>query len=146
MRTMTLRSAGRPAPSSGDTRRILLVEDDLGLAYAVQRYLVAAGLEVVSVGDPIEALRELESSRRIDLLVSDVKMPEGLPHGFSLGRMAQIRRPRLPIIFITGYPDVAERDKTPPGLVLTKPIELDRLVAEVLALLEPPARDPAACA
>jgi CheY-like chemotaxis protein len=111
--------------------RILLVEDDPAFAYALARSLRAEGHEVVACGESIKALEELESQRPVDILVTDLRLPEGVPHGFSLGRMAKLRRPHLPIIFMTGYPDIAANDKTPPGPVLYKPIEPQALGAAV---------------
>ena len=103
--------------------RILLVEDDPAFSYALARFLRADGYEVVVCGESIQALEELESDRQVDILVTDLRLPAGTPHGFSLGRMAKLRRPQLPIIFVTGFPDIAEQDKTPPGPVMIKPIE-----------------------
>ncbi len=111
--------------------RILLVEDDPAFAYTVSRFLRADGHEVVTYDGPIEALEELESDRRIDLLVTDVRLAEGMPHGFSLGRMAKLRRADLPIIFITGFPEIAKGDRTPPGPVMFKPFALETLGAAI---------------
>jgi len=115
--------------------RILVVDDDPGFAYAVARHLRADGHEVVVCAGPIEALVELESTRTIDMLVSDVRLPEGTPHGFSLGRMAKLRRPDLPVLFMTGHPEVIQHDRTPPGPVMFKPFEMTDLGAAVLAHL-----------
>ncbi len=117
--------------------RILLVEDDPALADALARFFGADGHEVVACTEPLKALEELESARPIDVLVTDLRMPEGMPHGFSLGRMAKLRRPALPIIFMTGFPDIAERDTSPPGPVMFKPIAPSALSAAVAAQLAP---------
>src|ERR1051325_11032020 len=97
-------------PRRGAMARILLVEDDPAFAYTIARFLSADGHEVVTCNGPIEALEELESERRIDLLVTDVRLADGMPHGFSLGRMAKLRRADLPVIFITGFPEIAKED------------------------------------
>ncbi|MBV8170232.1 MAG: response regulator [Alphaproteobacteria bacterium] len=123
--------------------RILLVEDDPAFAYTLARFLRAEGHEVVSYNGPIEALQELESDRRIDLLVTDVRLAEGMPHGFSLGRMAKLRRVNLPILFITGFPDIAKEDRTPPGPVIYKPFGLEEFGAAIASELAPaPAAQP----
>lgn len=111
--------------------RILLVEDDPAFAYTLTRFLRADGHDVLSCDGPIQALEELESNRPIDILVTDVRLADGMPHGFSLGRMAKLRRAELPIIFITGFPDTAKQDRTPPGPVIFKPFALDALAAMV---------------
>lgn len=131
--------------------RILLVEDDPAFSYTVARFLRADGHEVLTYDGPIEALVELESDRHVDLLVTDVRLAEGMPHGFSLGRMAKLRRGELPIIFITGFPDTANQDRTPPGPVMVKPFALDALAAMIAdqlaqaaaqAAAKPPRRSP----
>ena len=117
--------------------RILLVEDDSAFAYTVARFLSADGHEVLTCDGPIEALEALESDRPIDLLVTDVNLAQGMPHGFSLGRMAKLRRAGLPVVFITGFPEVAKGDTTPPGPVMYKPFALEALsttIADQLAL------------
>jgi CheY-like chemotaxis protein len=131
--------------------RILLVEDDPAFAYTIARFLRADGHEIVTYDGPIEALQELESDRRVDLLVTDVRLAEGMPHGFSLGRMAKLRRVNLPVIFITGFPDTAKQDHTPPGPVIFKPFPLETLGATITEQLahvrgagERPARPPLA--
>jgi CheY-like chemotaxis protein len=111
--------------------RILLVEDDPVFGYTLARFLRADGHDVLSCDGPIEALEELESDRPIDLLVTDLRLADGMPHGFSLGRMAKLRRAGLPIIFITGFPAMADQDRTPPGPVIIKPFALDTLAAMV---------------
>src|SRR5215831_17960433 len=111
-------SSVRLRPWRDPMARILLVEDDPAFSYALARCLRADGYEVVACAESIQALEELESDRRVDILVTDLRLPSGTPHGFSLGRMAKLRRPRLPIIFMTGFPDIAEQDKTPPGPVM----------------------------
>ncbi len=115
--------------------RILLVEDDPVFAGAVERYLCGGGHEVHVCHEPLAALKMLESARAIDLLLSDVRMPADMPHGFSLGRMAALRRPNLPMVFMTGYPEVAQRDKHPPGVVLRKPFEMPVLGAAIESAL-----------
>jgi CheY-like chemotaxis protein len=115
--------------------RILLVEDDPAFAYTIARFLRADGHDVVAFDGPIEALEELESDRRIDLLVTDIRLAEGMPHGFSLGRMAKLRRADLPVIFITGFPDIAKEDRTPPGQVMYKPFALETLGAAITTQL-----------
>ena len=61
-----------------------MVDDDAAFAAAATRVLRTAGLEVCPAPDYRLALAELESTRRIDLLVTDIVMPErvnGVAHG-----------------------------------------------------------------
>lgn len=89
--------------------------------------------KVIAVPTSTEALNELKSDRAIDLAVVDIKMPAGQPHGFALARMARLQRPNLPLVLISGHPDLAEADEPPEGTrVLLKPVRL----REILEIVE----------
>jgi CheY-like chemotaxis protein len=62
----------------------------------------ASGFEVSLAPDYRLALEDLESTRTIDLLISDIVMPERV-NGIALSRMARIRRPELKAIYLTAY-------------------------------------------
>jgi CheY-like chemotaxis protein len=59
------------------------------------------GYRGIETADGRQAVPILESSRHIDLLISDVGLP-GL-NGRQLAEIARERRPNLPILFMTGY-------------------------------------------
>jgi CheY-like chemotaxis protein len=110
-------------------RNILLVEDDEALRYAIAADLRAAGLTVVAVADGLAALAELDDGR-FDLLLTDVQLPRGGPHGLSLANMVRHRH-GIPVIFITGHREVLEAERFLPGKVFYKPIDLDALILEI---------------
>ena len=74
----------------------------------------------------------------IDLLVTDIGLP-GLS-GRDLAAAARAARPRLPVLFITGYEHGSEPG-APPGAglenadLLAKPFGLDELARRAAALL-----------
>jgi hypothetical protein len=72
----------------------------------------------------------LDSGRHIDLLVTDIAMPEGQPNGVTLGRMAKMKRIGIEVILITGY-DLGVDDKSLPGKLFRKPVDLQSLVTEI---------------
>jgi len=119
-------SLGRTA---GAVARILLVDDDPAFGDAIARVLRAVGFEVFVASDHRLALEDLESTRPIDLLITDIVMPERV-NGIALSRMARMRRPGLKIIYLTAY-DIPGIEDEANGPVLRKPIDDDRLVAEV---------------
>ncbi len=117
---------------------VLLVDDDLSFAEPTARALVAAGIAVLSAKDSNDALGLLDR-RRVDLLLTDIRMPVGMPHGYALARMARLRQPTVKILYITGYEDLAEAGRRfASGKILRKPITTDALIAEVEAALGRP--------
>jgi hypothetical protein len=60
-------------------------------------------------------------------------MPDRV-NGVALSRMAQMRRPGLKVIYLTAY-DIPGIEDEAVGPVLRKPIDEDRLVAEVKRIL-----------
>ncbi len=91
---MTADQAARKGP-------VLLVDDDLALGRALQRWLVGSGFEVVVAEDGVAALSILEQ-RSFDVIVSDIQMP-GL-WGVELLRRVRVRDLDVPVILMTGNP------------------------------------------
>jgi len=94
-------SAVALAPGS---TRVLLVDDDDAVLKVTQRILKKAGHEVVICQSGHEALAEL-SRETFDVMVSDVHMP-GLS-GLNLLRAVREHDLDLPVVLVTGNPDVA---------------------------------------
>jgi len=109
---------------------ILLVEDDEILRQATARHLENAGYQVIAAGKSNEALDELDLGRQVDLAVIDVCMPRGQVNGLALARMARWRRPGLPIVFVTGYPEVLEAEVINEPIFL-KPVDLGLLADKI---------------
>ena len=107
--------------------RVLVVEDDAALGQALCRILAQAGYEAVFAGDFRAALDVLEGEQAIDLLLSDIVMPNGV-NGLALARMARLRRRDLKVIYLTGY-NIPGVDEEALGPVLRKPVD-DRVLIE----------------
>lgn len=87
----------------GGKERIFLVEDEPGLLALAQRILEGYGYEVVTATNGVHALQVWEAiGGRVDLMVTDVVMPEGL-NGCELAARLRARQPQLKIIFTSGY-------------------------------------------
>src|SRR5437763_12625245 len=113
--------------------RILLVDDDPAFGDATAKVLRGAGFEVFVAPDYRLALEELESTRTIDLLITDIVMPQRV-NGIALSRMARMRRPALKVIYVTAY-DIPGVEDEAIGPVLRKPIEEAWFVEEVRRVL-----------
>ena len=85
--------------------RILVVDDDPDTLNVLRRLLSREGHEVVT-GKTVVAGVELAQQGRVDLLISDIALPDG--HGYEL--MAAVKALHgVPGIALSGYVD--ERDK-----------------------------------
>ncbi|MGN6283173.1 PAS domain S-box protein [Frateuria sp.] len=123
-------------PAAGET--ILLVEDE-----DVVRDLIAGKLRelryrVLEARDGHAGLAIIESTERIDLVVSDIGLP-GLT-GMHMVEIGRRRRPDMKVLFVTGYAETMPEDWTLDANtdLLTKPFEFDALVARMRALLPGP--------
>ncbi|MDH3645522.1 MAG: sigma-54 dependent transcriptional regulator [Gammaproteobacteria bacterium] len=109
-------------------RAILVVEDDAALRTALADTLETVGHRVITAGDGVAALAELDK-HDIGIVVSDVQMePMG---GHELLRKVRLARPDLPFVLITAFGTIqkavtAMRDGATDYLI--KPFEADVLV------------------
>jgi PAS domain S-box-containing protein len=91
-----------PAIPDGLGRTILLVEDEIALLQLNRRMLISLGYTVLAASTPREAIRlARESQDRIDLLLTDVVMPE--MNGRELAAELHRFLPGLKQLFMSGY-------------------------------------------
>ncbi|MGE0061962.1 MAG: cell cycle histidine kinase CckA [Xanthobacteraceae bacterium] len=112
--------------------RILLVEDEEGLRALNARGLASRGYTVLEAGNGVEAIEVLEQEGSVDLVVSDVVMPE--MDGPALLKEVRRRYPTVKFIFVSGYAEDAFAKSLPDGdmpAFLPKPFTLKQLVATV---------------
>ncbi len=121
-----------------DNNSILIVDDDLSILEVLEARLTAAGFNVLKVNNGPDALTILQQ-QKVDLLVSDIKMPE--MSGLQLQKKVGAIFPDLPVILLTAYgtiPDAVEAVKTGAVDYLTKPFDGKELVQKIkTALLRP---------
>ena len=112
--------------------KILLVEDEEGLRALNARGLASRGYTVLEASNGVEAIEVLEREGHVDLVVSDVVMPE--MDGPTLLKELRRRDPDLKVIFVSGYAEEAFAKNLPSNeqyAFLAKPFTLKQLVAEV---------------
>jgi signal transduction histidine kinase len=92
-------------PSTGGTETVLLAEDDPLVRSMVANVLTDQGYTVLQASNGDEALRlaQEQGHRRIDLLLSDIVMPQ--MGGVELARRISNLRPQTKIILTSGYSD-----------------------------------------
>jgi len=117
---------------------ILVVEDEQIVRDLVCEVLRGHGYRVLAAGRGSEALRILRKEERdIDLLISDVVMPE--MNGVELAHRVHEASPRSRMLFVSGY---SESDIADQGMeaiafqVLQKPFTPDTLARKVREVLD----------
>ncbi|SFK56177.1 response regulator [Methylocapsa palsarum] len=85
-----------------DKSVVLVVEDEPFVRELIVLELEDAGFEVVTAESGDEAAYILPKMARIDLLLTDIRMP-GKVNGWFLADMARCRRPNLPVIYTSGF-------------------------------------------
>jgi len=128
-----------PVPLLGVTTSavVLVVEDEPPVRMVVVDVLSDLGYTVLEASDGRAGLHIVESTARVDLLLTDVGLPGGM-NGRQLADAAWQRRPDLKVLFMTGYADrvaVGNRLLDDGMQVMTKPFALDALAARVQGIM-----------
>lgn len=133
----TVSAATVPVPGRGVT--ILVVEDDPGVRGVAAALLRRMGHTVHEAGNHREATAAwVREAGRIDLLFTDMVMPEGLT-GLELAAQLRTAKPELRVILTSGYSEEIIKGEVSVGagiVFLAKPFERERLAAAVRACLE----------
>ncbi len=121
----------------GEGETVLVVDDEPTVRMLVTEVLADLGYMAIEAEDGAAGLKILNSTLRIDLLVTDVGLPGGL-NGRQLADAARVARPDLKVLFITGYAEnaVLSHGHLDPGMhVLTKPFAMDALAIRIRELI-----------
>jgi two-component system cell cycle sensor histidine kinase/response regulator CckA len=125
----------------GGQETILLVEDEPSLRVLARRILQRHGYTVFEATSGLEAQAVWrEQSGKVDLLLTDMVMPDGLT-GRELAERLRAERPGLKVIYSSGYSsEVASTDfiSRPDGTFLAKPYEPQHLAKVVRNCLDNP--------
>ncbi len=110
------------------TETVLVVEDESAVRRMMVRTLEGSGYEVLEADDGVQARRIWGGmKRRIDLLVTDMVMPNGVS-GLELAREFAAESQELPVVFVSGYSD----EKIPGGFeFIAKPFTREQLLIAV---------------
>ncbi len=116
-----------------DAPRVLLlvVDDDVRSARRLAQMLREDGFDVDVAADGASAIARLTRSPIPTVLITDLHMPNA--DGAAVSTYARSRKSDMPIIVVTGYPQLASQLDAldPKPIVFTKPLVYAELSAEL---------------
>ena len=116
---------------------VLIVDDESLVRMLVVDTLQESGYAAIEASDGASALKVLQSNTRIDLLITDVGLPNGM-NGRQVADAARELRPDVKVLFITGYAEnaVLNHGHLAHGMhVVTKPFEIAELGRKIRAII-----------
>ncbi|MCW5697743.1 MAG: response regulator [Bauldia sp.] len=126
-----------PAEPEEPGGTILVIEDDDGVLEFERETLASEGYDVLVARDGREAMKIVESDTPIDLIVTDVVLPNGM-NGRQIADAAKKVRPATPVLFTTGYTTnaIVHQGRLDEDVVLlSKPFSSQALTSAVVRLL-----------
>ena len=117
-------------------QRALVVEDDRDVRELVIEALESFGYVAIAVENGPMALNLLDSGTVVDVVVSDIQMPDGMS-GFELARSIRNRLPHQAIVLTSGMTRFAQvpDDAVPDLPILRKPYQCEDLAQAIDAAL-----------
>ena len=110
-------------------RKILVVDDDLRNSFALCRALKNQGMKTVVADNGAMGMQKLEEHGDLDLILTDIMMPEMDGYSFIRAVRANSAYKSVPIIALTAYAMPDEQDKCMEAGAddyLSKPVDIDR--------------------
>ena len=114
-----------------DAKTIWIVDDDRSIRWVLEKALAKESLNTRSFDNAAEVLKALDNDRP-DLIISDIRMPEG--DGLSLMETVKERVPDIPVIIMTAYSDLDRAVSAFRGGAfeyLSKPFDVDEVISLV---------------
>jgi PAS domain S-box-containing protein len=122
--------------ASGQT--VLVVDDEATIRHLIDEVLHEQGYTVIGAADGAAGIKVLQSGAKIELLITDVGLPNGM-NGRQVADAARSLRPGLKVLFITGYAENAAvgNGHLEPGMeLLTKPFTMQGLTGKVAEMMK----------
>ena len=115
---------------------ILVVEDEPAVRGLLSAVLQKAGYKLHEAASGKEALAQLERIASLDLLITDVIMPEMT--GVEVARRVIQQRPGTPVLYMSGYADevLQHEDVVANSCFIQKPFRPDVLMSKVRDIVE----------
>ena len=117
-------------------KHIFFLDDEPTVREVVKETLEDSNFKVSCFGNPIECLARLRS-KKCDLLITDLKMPE--KDGIELLTDVQQMAPWVPVLMITGYGDIptaVKAMKAGAADFIEKPLDKKNFVRKIKSILK----------
>jgi PAS domain S-box-containing protein len=124
-----------PKAEAGEV--VLVIDDEPLVRMLVVDVLEDLGYTAIEAGDGPEGMKILRSDQHLDLLITDVGLPNGM-NGRQVADAARELRPELKVLFITGYAEnaVLSHGHLDAGMqVVTKPFDMKILAARIKSIV-----------
>jgi CheY-like chemotaxis protein len=124
------------SPLNASRYTLLIVDDEEILRDTIAFDFERKGFKVIAAGDGVAAF-ELYRQNKVDLIISDLRMPKG----DGIGLLESVRKlpggHGTPVIFITGFADSSDEERLQKGAfqVLAKPFDRKQLMSAALEAL-----------
>lgn len=129
--------ASGAAPRKTRSETVLVVQDNPHLRKTLRTYFAREGFHVLDADSSLEALRQVEESSGVDLLLSDFVLTDG--SGPELGRALRERLPSLRVLIAIGDTEQgATLHLDERTAIISKPFDLRDFGALVQRLLDQP--------
>jgi CheY-like chemotaxis protein len=124
---------------NGLSQTVLVVDDAEPIRKMVCMMLAQCGFSCLEAADGLEALRVLEDGTQVQLVLTDVIMPN--MDGAELARRLASMRPETRVLFMSGYSDdpIVKSVERSSGAFLAKPFTVATLTEKVRQALDHPA-------
>lgn len=116
-------------------RVVLVVEDEPIIRLDIAEELRRLGHQVIETVNADEAMTVLRSTARIDVVVTDVRMP-GKLDGLDLARTVRQERPGVLIVVMSGHLTALAEHKQIMDLLVSKPTPSDQLARTITRLFD----------
>lgn len=123
-----------------ETPTVLLVDDEALFIMLFEDLFAEQGFDVISAynGDMAISTLQCEEASKVNLLVTDIRLPGSLS-GWDVARRAREHRPDLPVIYLSGDSlDAFETEGVTGSRIFAKPAKIDDIMQAIEDLLPRP--------
>lgn len=116
---------------SKQVKTLLVVDDEVDICELMSDRLELEDYKTLSASSGNKAVEIINSDKHIDLIITDVRMPNG--DGIQVLESALKHSNEIPVIIITGFSDFLEEELLEKGAkaVISKPINYDELLLQI---------------